>query len=114
MCEVGAGEIVNPGWSDRQGQLVEGSQDSVGDDFLGPQFAVAAADVLDERVPCADHSSAAGLCEAAHRSQAGLQPSVIGFDRVVRLSLGHLAGSGHQLIEHPQVGGAGTSALPAP
>jgi hypothetical protein len=27
LCEAGAGEIVDPGWSDRQGQLVEGSQD---------------------------------------------------------------------------------------
>jgi hypothetical protein len=27
LCEVGAGEIVHPGWSDRQGQLVEGSHD---------------------------------------------------------------------------------------
>jgi hypothetical protein len=26
LCEVGAGEIVNFGWLDRQGQLVEGSQ----------------------------------------------------------------------------------------
>jgi len=28
LCEVGGGEIVDPGWLDRQGQLVEGSQDS--------------------------------------------------------------------------------------
>ena len=27
LREAGAGEIVDPGWSDRQGQLVEGSQD---------------------------------------------------------------------------------------
>jgi hypothetical protein len=27
LCEGGAGEIVNPYWSDRQGQVVEGSQD---------------------------------------------------------------------------------------
>jgi hypothetical protein len=27
LCEAGAGEIVDPGWSDRPGQLVEGSQD---------------------------------------------------------------------------------------
>jgi hypothetical protein len=41
---------------------------------------MAAADVLDERVPGADDSCAAELFEAAHRSQSGLQPSVIGFD----------------------------------
>ena len=27
LCEGGADEIVNPYWSDRQSQLVEGSQD---------------------------------------------------------------------------------------
>jgi hypothetical protein len=26
LCEAGAGEIVDPGWSDRQGQLVEGGR----------------------------------------------------------------------------------------
>ena len=67
---------------------------------------MATADVLDERVPGADHSSAAELFEAAHGSQAGLQPSVIGFDRVLRISLGDVTGSGYQLIEHPRVGGA--------
>ena len=50
MCEVGVDEIINPGWSNRQGQLVDGSQNSEGEDFLGPQFVVATADVLDEHV----------------------------------------------------------------
>jgi hypothetical protein len=27
LCEAGAGVIVDPGWSDRQGQLGEGSHD---------------------------------------------------------------------------------------
>ena len=44
---------------------------------------MAAADVLDEGVPGADDSCAAELFEAAHRSQSGLQPSVLGFDPVV-------------------------------
>jgi hypothetical protein len=26
LCEAGAGKIIDPGWSDRQGQLVESSQ----------------------------------------------------------------------------------------
>jgi hypothetical protein len=42
-----------------------------------------AAEVLDERVSGADDSRAAELFEATHRSQSGLQPSVIGFDRIV-------------------------------
>jgi len=63
----------------------------------------------EERVPGADHLDTAELFEAAHRSQAGLQPSVIGFDRVVRISLGDVTGGGYQLIEHPRVGGRAVS-----
>jgi len=50
LGEAGAGEIVDSGWSDRQGQLVEGSQDPEVYSFLSPEFVVAAAEVLDERV----------------------------------------------------------------
>jgi hypothetical protein len=66
---------------------------------------MATADVLNERVPCGDHLRAAELLEATHRSQAGLQPSVIRFDRVVRVLLGDMTGGGYQLLEHPWVGG---------
>jgi hypothetical protein len=45
LCEAGAGEIVDPGWSDCQGQLVEGGQDPEVYCFFGPEFVVAAADV---------------------------------------------------------------------
>ena len=65
-----------------------------------PSFVVVAADVLDECVPSTDHLRAAELFEAAHWSQAGLQPSVIGFDRIVGVLLGHMAGGGYQLIGH--------------
>jgi hypothetical protein len=67
LCEAGAGEIVGPGWSDRQGQLVEGSQDPEVCYFPDSEFVVAAADVLDERVPGADHPGAAEMFEATHR-----------------------------------------------
>jgi hypothetical protein len=67
LCKAGAGEIVGPGWSDRQGQLVEGSQDLSVCYFLDSEFVVAAADVLHERVSGADHPCAAETCEAAHR-----------------------------------------------
>jgi hypothetical protein len=46
LCEAGPGEIVDSGWSDRQGQLVEGSWDPQVHRFLGPEFVVAAAEVL--------------------------------------------------------------------
>jgi hypothetical protein len=66
---------------------------------------MSTADVLDEGVPGSDHSCAAELFEPTHRSQSGFQPSGIGFDRVVSVLLGDMAGSGHQLVEHPRVGG---------
>ena len=66
---------------------------------------MAAADVLDEGVPGGDDSCAAELFEPAHRSQSGLQPSVIGFDRVISVLGGDMAGGGYQLVEHPRVGG---------
>jgi hypothetical protein len=69
-----------------------------------PKFVMAAADVLDECVPGGDYSCAAELFEPAHRSQSGLQPSVIGFDRVVSVLLGGMTGGRHQLIEPPRVG----------
>jgi hypothetical protein len=67
LCEAGTDEIVDPGWSDRQGELVDGSQDPKVCFFFGPEFVVAAADVLDEGVPGADHPCAAETFEAAHR-----------------------------------------------
>ncbi|MGH3807722.1 MAG: hypothetical protein ACRDRU_14080, partial [Pseudonocardiaceae bacterium] len=38
LCEVGVDEIVDPGWSDRQGQLGEGSHHPQWCGFLGPEF----------------------------------------------------------------------------
>src|SRR6185312_11305647 len=70
---------------------------------------MAAADVLDERVPGGDNLYAAELFEPAHRSQSGFQPSVIGFDRVVSVLLGDMTGGRRQLIEHPRVGGRAIS-----
>ncbi len=71
-AKPGSGEIVDPGWSDRQGQLVEASQDPEVYYFLGPEFVVSAADVLHEGGPGADHLCAAELFEAAHRPKSGL------------------------------------------
>src|SRR5689334_6804107 len=69
---------------------------------------MAAADVLDERVPGGDYLYAAELVEPAHRPQSGLQPSVIGFDRVVSVLLGDMTGRRRQLFEHPRVSGRGS------
>jgi len=65
---------------------------------------MAAADVLDKRVPGTNDSCAGELFEPAHRSQSGLQPSVISFNRIISVLLGNMTGRRHQLIEHPHVG----------
>jgi hypothetical protein len=62
-----AGEIVDPGWSDRLDQLVEGSHHPQCRGLFDTEFVVAAAEVLHERVPGADHPRAAELFETAHR-----------------------------------------------
>ena len=72
LCEAGAGVVVDSGWSDCQGQFVEGSQDPEVDCFLDAEFVVSVADVLDESVPSADHLCAAELFETAHRSEPEL------------------------------------------
>jgi hypothetical protein len=66
---------------------------------------VAAVDVLDEGVSGGYYSRAAELFESAHRSQSGLQPSVIGFDRVISVLLSDMVGGRQQLVEYPRVGG---------
>jgi len=67
LCEAGAGVIVDPDWSDHQGQLVEGSHDPEVCYVLNSEFVVAAPEVLHERVPGADHPCAAELFEPSHR-----------------------------------------------
>jgi hypothetical protein len=101
LGEAGTGGIVDSGWSDRQGQLVEGSQDPEVYYFLSPKFVVSAADILDERVPGSDHSCAAKLFEATHRPQSGLESAVIGFDGIIRVFLQDMTGGGQQLLQDP-------------
>ena len=64
------------------------------------QLVVSAAQVLDERMSSADHSCGAQPFETTHGSKPGLQPAVIGFDRIVCILLGDVAGGGQQLIEY--------------
>ena len=60
---------------------------------------------MDEGVPGSNYSCAAELFEPAHGTQSGIQPSVIGFDRVIFVLLGDMAGGRYQLVEYPRVGG---------
>jgi hypothetical protein len=44
------------------------------------EFVMVAAQVLHERMSCADHLGRVELSQAAHRLQSGLESSEIGFD----------------------------------
>ena len=67
LREARASEIVRLGVVRLPGSAVEGSQDSYVRCFFGTEVVVSAADVLDERVPGAEHLCATELFEAAHR-----------------------------------------------
>ena len=54
-------------------------------------------------MPATDNLGGADAFQAAHRSRSGLQPTVIGFNRVVGVLLHDVPRLGHELVEHPRV-----------
>jgi hypothetical protein len=54
---------------------------------VGGDLVVAAAEVLYEGMPVGDDPRGAVAFESAHRAQAGFEPPVITFDRVVGVLL---------------------------
>jgi hypothetical protein len=70
------------------------------------EFVVAAAQILDEGVTGTDHTGRAEPLQTVHRPQPGLEPTMIGFDRVIGVLLHDVASAGQQLIEHTRVRGA--------
>jgi hypothetical protein len=72
-----------PSRSDSDGELVEGRAEPVAGGDVSGDLVVAAAQILDERMPGGHDPRGPEAFQAAHRPQPGLQPSVIGFDRVV-------------------------------
>ena len=68
------------------------------------EFVVTAAQILDERMSSANHSGRAKPFQPTHRSQPALEPTMIGFDGIVRVLLHDVARGGQQLIDHPRVG----------
>ena len=71
LCEAGAGEIVDPGWSDRRGQLGEGRRYPQRRGFVDSEFVVAAADVLHKRVTLVVNSCSCGEAEVKSAEVAG-------------------------------------------
>jgi hypothetical protein len=67
------------------------------------EVVVSTAQVLDERMPATDQLGGADAFQAAHRSRAGLQPAVIGSNRVVGVLLHDVARLGHELVDHTRV-----------
>ena len=67
---------------------------------------MSAAEVLHERVAGGDPCGGPQAFEPAHRAEPGLQPSMIGFYRVVGVLLGDVRGCWDQVVEDPQVGPA--------
>lgn len=67
------------------------------------EFVVAAADVLDEFMSCADYASRAEPFEATHGPEPGLEPSMIWLDRIIPVLLQDMARGQQQLIEHPRI-----------
>ena len=55
---------------------------------VNPEFIVAAPNVLHQRVTANDHSCGVVAFESTHRSEAGIEPAMVGFDPIVRVLLG--------------------------
>jgi hypothetical protein len=62
-------------------------------------LVLTAAQILYESVTGRDHSQGRDGLEAAHRSQSRFEPSVIGFDAVVRVLLEHVPSAGGDVLD---------------
>ena len=78
--------------SDGHRELVECCADPVAGGDVGGVFIVAAAQILDEGMPGGQGPRGPVAFQAAHRPEAGFQPPVICFDRVVRIALDGMQG----------------------
>jgi hypothetical protein len=90
--------------SDGHRELIKCLVDSVVGGVVGSEFVVAAAEILDERVPGGDYPCGPAAFQSAHRPQPRLQSAMVGFDRVVRVPLDGMQCRGDQLIEDPRIG----------
>jgi hypothetical protein len=86
-------------WSDGQGEFDKGRGEPMPGVDIQPELVVAAPKVLHECVSGADHSGRAEPFEPTHWSQPGLELTMIGFDRIVRILLHKVTRRRHQLIE---------------
>ena len=87
------------GWSDSHRELVEGFVEPVAGGDIGGEFIVAAAKILDERVPGGQDPRGSAAFQAAHRPQPRFQPPVIGLDWIAGVPLDGVQGRGDQLVQ---------------
>lgn len=66
---------------------------------------MAASDVLHQRVPADDHACGVVAFESKHRSESSFEPTVVGFDSIVRVLLGVVKDAGHQSLDRSCQGG---------
>jgi hypothetical protein len=90
---------------DRAGEFSKSRREPMSWISVQAEFVVSAAQVLDECMASANYPGRAKPFEATHRSEPGLEPTVIGFDGVVGVLLHDVADRRQQLIEYPWVGG---------
>jgi hypothetical protein len=61
---------------------------------------MTASDVLHERMPADDHACSPVAFESAHWAEPRFEPSVVGFDPIVRILLGVVERVRHELLDH--------------
>src|SRR2546427_7475108 len=108
LVEEGTRWADSPGWmSDHHGQFGECVGESSGRRHVGAEIEEAAAEVLDEGMPGDDHFGRTVSLQPSHGSESGLEASVVGLQRVVRMDLRAMECGRQQLVED-----AGVDAVP--
>ena len=85
--------------SDREGKFGERVSEARSWRRVGPELVEAPAEVLDEGKSGDDHPGGSVSLQSSHRSKPGLEASVVGLKRVVRMRLGAVEGRREQLLE---------------
>jgi hypothetical protein len=73
--------------------------------FVGRDFVVAAAQVLNKRMTGGQRLRRAEPLQSAHWPQPGFQSAVVSFDRIVRIPLGDVDARWQLLVKNPRISG---------
>ena len=86
------------------GELAERSREPQMSFGFGGQFVVSASDVRHEGVPCTDDWGGSEAFESAHRTDPGLESSMVAFNWVVRVAGIRVVDLGQEFVQDPRVG----------